>query len=255
MSIEKYEVERALHFDVTKSSVKNFDDFAEALAELFPGGVSQESLILMAGAPTGSTITLSIVSEEYIPPGPDDPQKKAEITPPGLLVKVANDHYLSEPNSVTIYKESLSGRGIYINLVMFRKDIATAVGGLMIKTILLGIESLGEGKKSFERLRLMAAGGRMWGDMKNGGRWGGYKAWPQYGFDMPLGEATMEIFPMFEKFPKKLASCKSVSALLALAGGANFWAVVGDGYYMTFELGPSSAERKCLEDELKRRFP
>jgi hypothetical protein len=254
LSIEKYEVERARHFDATNSTVENFDDFEEELADLFPEGVSPESLILMAGAPTGSILTLSSVAKKLIPPGEDDPKHKDEITPPGLLVKVVNDDYLSEPNYVTIYKESSLGRGIYINLVMFQKNVVKAAGGLMIKTILLGIESLGKGKKSFKRLRLMAAGGRIWGDMKKGGRWSGYKAWPQYGFDMKLGEVTVEMFPLFKKYPKNLTSCDSVSGLLALSGGADFWAVVGDGYYMTFELG-TSASRKRLEVELNRRFP
>lgn len=254
MASEKYEIERRRHFDPTNSTVVNFDEFKDELAEIFAHGISPTSLIQMAGAPNGSTLTLFSVDEEYIPPGPSDASNKGEITPRGLMVKVANDAYLTEPNCVTFYKESRNMRGVYINLVMFQRGKATAIGGLMVQTILHGIESLGEGAKAFKRLRLMAAGGRVWGDMKSGGRWGGYKSWPKYGFDMELGDVTLDMVPAFTKFPKNLARCKTVSSLLALKGGREFWEVVGDGLYMTFELGRTTA-RKRLEDELQRRFP
>jgi hypothetical protein len=89
--------------------------------------------------------------------------------------------------------------------------------------------------------------------MPGGGRWVGYKSWPQYGFDMELGDVTLATFPEFKNFPKNLAHCRTVSSLLALKGGPEFWDVVGDGFYMTLELGTSKASQR-LEDVLKRRF-
>jgi hypothetical protein len=230
------------YFDPAKSifSPFNMDEIIDQLGF----SLEPEELIGLSGAPKGSTVTAEVVGVGTTPPGFDDPPSKIEDTPKGIKLTVKNSIFIEDFNEVIIYRTSSNTTGLYIQLVDFTDAFGfTGVGALMIKS-LLGVIAATE--LAFDRLRLMAAGGRSWGDRNpQGKRWIGYNVWPKMGFDMPLHAETGKIVPFFGKFPSKLRACARVSDVLALKpGGKEFWSLVGDGWYMEFELSDPKALEK-----------
>lgn len=55
------------------------------------------------------------------------------------------------------------------------------------------------------------------------------------------------MFPFFQHHPENLAPCSQVTDVLNLTdGGPEFWHIVGDGWYMDFNMAPSSASEAQL---------
>ncbi|KOB10953.1 hypothetical protein, partial [Xanthomonas arboricola] len=117
----------AVHFDVGSSRVhRNGVD----LAEILGFDLDDTALIQLAGAPTGSHVTL-VEKVEW--PEVDD----GENVPSGVLLQVKNDRYFSRDLEVVIFLDGRVGvASLYIKLVMFldlpeRKGIAGHMIGVI----------------------------------------------------------------------------------------------------------------------------
>lgn len=240
------------YFNPIASKIQFADDLQpQDIADFIGCSFEDVELIGLAGAPEGSIVTVSTKGPTQDDPGYDDPPDKIEQVPEGLLLTVKNQDYISKKNEVVIYRSSEDSLALYIKLVDFNKNFGfSGVGALMVRSMLETIDKMAPGP-TFDRLRLMAAGGRSWGDRERTAdgaaqdRWIGYNVWPKMGFDMDLHEKTHSMLPYFEKYPKKLKDCKTVQDVLALPdGGRDFWLTVGDGWYMEFGLArPEPKER------------
>ncbi|MFC0155563.1 hypothetical protein ACFFJ4_18740 [Xanthomonas dyei] len=229
---------KAVHFNVGSSRVhRNGVD----LANILGFNLDDNALIQLAGAPTGSTVTL-VEKREW--PEVDD----GENVPSGVLLQVKNDHYFSQDLEVVIFLDGLVDvASLYIKLVMFldipeRKGIAGHMIGVMVD----GAASLPRAK----RIRLWAAGGFLWKDYAAGSRWWGYVAWPKYGFDCFIPNATLDLISRFPNYPRGLGGCKKVSDVIRLPGGKDFWKLAGEGDYMDFTLAKNSVSMVFLNDFL-----
>lgn len=204
----------------------------------------------LSGAPTGSEIELYELSPEMAFNEEDD-------VPPGLYFRVKNPQYILSENRVGIYapEEAPDDRlGLYIDLVDFmdrrapgskaEKGLAARMIGNIVRAALR--------TDIFSVLRLLAAGGRLSDDRPDvpGERWGGYFVWPNYGFNMPLLDETLDIFSAFPHYPKGLFDCNTVRDVLELDGGREFWRYTGDGFYMEFELAIGSSSVRVLDQHL-----
>ncbi|MFW3175358.1 hypothetical protein EX530_11875 [Xanthomonas phaseoli] len=229
---------KAMHFSVGSSRVhRNGVD----LVKILGFGLDDAVLIQLAGAPTDSDVTLV---EKMDWPEVDD----GENVPPGVLLQVKNDQYFEQDLEVVIF---LDGRvdvaSLYIKLVMFR-DIPERKGiaGHMISVMVDGAASL----RNAKRIRLWAAGGFLWKDYAAGLRWWGYAAWPKYGFDCFIPNATQDLITRFPYYPRGLGACKKVSDVIRLKGGKEFWKLAGEGDYMDFSLAENSVSMALLNNFL-----
>jgi len=212
----------------------------------------------LCGAPTGSTVDVSLKRSVSYDPSRKNDVDKFEIVPGGLLLSVRSSAYIASKNEVIVYSmEVRPGQlqyGIYIKLVDFLEKgkgrAFPGIAGCFVKAIVDSASS----HVDFVQLRLHAAGGRSWNDRDNtGARWYGYVAWPRYGFDMNVDNLTKALFPLFKYEPKNLNACNKVSDVLALGkSGQEFWKVVGDGWDMSFDLSPSSSSFKTLNAFLQK---
>src|SRR4051794_15578269 len=202
------------YFEPSKSKVLSVN--RQAFKDALGFELSNEQLIGLCGAPAGSVLKYEFVSEETVLPGTNDPLRKIEEVPSGLLVTIENSIYISGANQIVLYsfqgpQNGAIRNGIYIKLIKFRKGVGCkGFGACMLTSMLKAARALPFEIRTFDTMRMMAAGGRSWGDMDDGGRWGGYNVWPKYGFDMPLHAVTKSIFTEFPHFPKNLLACKTV---------------------------------------------
>lgn len=241
------------HFDPSKSHVVHLD--RRAMLDTLGVTLTASELIVLAGAPVGSIVTIEKIDESEEPPGPFDPPQKVEGIPAGLLLTVQNSGYIAGVNKVVLFNERDDAQSIsiYVKLVMFHPralhpNVPKGVGALMLRSMLDGARNLAHFPRPFAKMTLMAAGGRNWGkNAVTGDRWSGYAVWPKYGFDAAILAVTTALFPRFPYHPENLSSCRMVSELLALApGGPEFWHMVGDGWYMDFDMSPGSTSESRL---------
>lgn len=260
MAQEKPDLEAVLktHFDQTTMVInRQKNDAKDALGIL----LTDDQIGGLCGAPTKSTITVTVKHEADEDVSKKNDMKKTEVVPGGLLLTVTNSDYINSKNEVIIYPvdegqddngDDRVSLGVYIKLVDFLPANGKAfagIGAYMIAAIARATRS----RQDILRMRLQAAGGRSWNDRnEQGQRWYGYASWPKYGFDMDLHEITTSMFPSFNYDPKGLKSCKKISDVLALGkGGAEFWKVVGDGWDMEFDLSADSPSFRILNAFLK----
>lgn len=154
--------------------------------------------------------------------------------PAGLYFDIENDRYIQSHNTIGVFRDSAAGYGIYIKLIDFKPGGPKGLAARMLALIVRAAFDLG----NVRRLRLLAAGGRSW-DARSaitGERWGGFVAWPTYGFDMELLPTTLKIAKEFPYYPEGLRSLRTVREVLQVSGGREYWKVVGDGLYMDFDL-------------------
>ncbi len=205
--------------------------------------LSDQQLIQLAGAPSYSTIEViekPTWSAAELPDG--------EQVPPGLLLRVHNGQYLEQANEMVIFRDEAANRySVYLKLIMFQSDIK-GLAARMLAIIVRAARQLPNAR----RLMLQAAGGRRWPAQPSGKRWGGYMAWPTYGFDMELLQDTRAMAQHFPYIPEKISACNSVSAVLKLSGGREYWRLVGDGDYMEFDLANNSPSLTTLDQFLQR---
>jgi hypothetical protein len=230
------------HFDSASCKVHRLNrvDIQAALGFT----LTDRQLIEISGAPQNSAIYVTDKpewTEVEIPDG--------EEVPSGILLTVINDNYLEQNNEIVIFREGHSRlTSVYLKLIMFRDNPQTkGIAGHMLATMVDG--AIAAFPKAV-RLRLLAAGGLLWEDRLPGLRWGGFAAWPKYGFDAPLPSATRALLPHFPYYPAALNTCTTVSQVLDRKGGREFWHIVGEGWYMNFNLAPGSPSRARLDQFL-----
>lgn len=61
-------------------------------------------------------------------------------------------------------------------------------------------------------------------------------------------------FPTVPPFSTVPGGCGTVSSVLGLNKGQEFWDLVGTGWYMNFDVSPQSYNRKTLTAYLAKRF-
>jgi len=225
------------HFDVSSCTV---DGLTEEVKAALGCELDDALVVALVGAPTGSHIKVSLKrqwTDEEIPDG--------EEVPAGIFFVIVNDRYYDEPAEVVVFLDGLISRiGIYLKLIVFKNNPSLkGIAGHMIHVM---AEAAGNVPGS-SRLKLWAAGGLLWEDMAPGVRWGGYVAWPKYGFDCVIPSPTRALFKHFPYYPAGLDSCRMVSDLLGLEGGRDFWRFAGEGSYMNFDLSPGSKSRLTLD--------
>lgn len=147
--------------------------------------LSNQQIAGIAGAPTGSAISTSLFAQTTM--------LGSEQVPAGVYFEIKNAQYIRTENVVGIFRESTSAYGVYIKSVDFIAGGPKGLAARMIAVIVRQALAIG----NIVRLRLLAAGGRSWDDLDQptGERWGGYVAWPTYGFDMNLLPDTLNIIP------------------------------------------------------------
>lgn len=220
-----------------------YGENAEALCTNFDLTPSQ--LVQLCAIPCGSDVQVAWVkewTEEAIPDG--------ELVPAGLHVVVKNADFLATQNEFMIYTDPTEkGKSVYLKLIDLRTFPASApetrlngMGGQIVKRMADAARAA-----HFVRLRLLAAGGRTWPDRVSGTRWGGYAAWPKYGFNAEIEGTDLTLFKEFQYHPKGLPSCRTVLEIMGLDGGPDFWKMCGSGHYMEFDLRAGSPSAKRLD--------
>jgi hypothetical protein len=204
----------------------------------------------LSGAPAGSTITLhwkTLADWHAEGTGADQP-------PEGLYFYVKHRWIATDANIVGLTTEvNHMGTEIHLYLkdIMFGENAPAGLAARMLARMVRTGESLGVSK-----MRLLAAGGRLWpGYVLDGQarRWGGYYAWPKYGFDMGLDVATKALYGAeFPLYPENLAGCYNILDVLARKSGSTFWQVVGNGWFMSFTL-TNPTQRDKLASALKEK--
>lgn len=238
------------HFDPTKSSVKAnpLNDQLKSLG--FGRKLSDTELIALCGAPIKSKLELS-----YVPAS-----TSGEITPEGVKVEIDNSTYFDHPMGLIFYIDTKGNRGVYIKLVVVGKSTPiAATSGLILESMLRANDAISKASDKFSEYRMLAAGGRSWANIGSSKqRWGGYAAWPRYGFNMPLSQETLDMFPHFPYVPplgkSAIGTCNTVFELLALNKGRDFWDLVGDGWYMNFDTASGSKNRIALTSYLSEKY-
>jgi hypothetical protein len=190
--------------------------------------LTDDQVKLLSGAPSGSKVTVKYRSAA-------DWQREgtgADRPPPGLYFYITGPGIMPHAqNVVGIYQNADSTAGLYLKDIMLSDSLPEgAAGRMLVRMARAGVE-LG-----IKELRLLGAGGRSWPSMLGAERWKGYTAWPGYGFDMPLHQLTKGIVGQFPHHPPGLGSCYTVGDVLARPDGGLFWRIVGDGWFMTFDL-------------------
>jgi hypothetical protein len=219
------------HFNPDSSTVL---PHAVNIRELLGFHLDDLSIKRLSGAPTGSQ--LEIVHKSAW----NSQELLHEKVPSGLYFLVENPAYLFERNTVGLFHDGDSKRiGVYVKLVAFKNTAPKRVAARMLAIIAREALAL----PGITRIRLCAAGGRRWSplDRSTGARWGGYVAWPTYGFDMPLLPRTKTISRHFPYWPPAIGTCKTVSDILQTSGGREYWKTVGDGWYMDFDLSSTAS--------------
>lgn len=191
--------------------------------------LTDDQIVRLSGAPTGAMISVTYE--------PDVRQEGDETIPPGIFFEVDCPTYFKLPSEIGLFEDGRQGAiGIYWKLLVLHDKPQTppAFGARMLATIVREAMRI----PGVTRITLLAAGGVNWPDYdyQNGRRWGGYVAWPTYGFDMAVQSSTAFFASFMKYFPRNIASCNTVSEVLAIVGGRDFWKVAGDGWYMDFDL-------------------
>lgn len=189
--------------------------------------LTNNEIIRLSGAPGGSSIVAKQkTANDWLQEGTG-----VDKPPPGLYFYVAGP--LIDPragHTVGIVQLPDGRPGLYLKDVFFHENAPAGIAGRMLVRMVRTSIDLG-----IVELALLAAGGRTWPNIVGTERWGGYVAWPTYGFDMPLEQKTKAVFPHFVHYPHSLSTCYTVREVLALHGGPVFWKVVGDGWFMRFD--------------------
>lgn len=226
------------HFDRTSSQVHPHTvDFVS----LIGFALSDDEVLQLAGAPTGSTVSVSHKpswAEPY------------EVPPPGVFFEIDNPTYIRSHNVVGVFvvDPDIPTYGLYLKMIDFHPTAPRRLAARMLAVMLRQARRIA----GLSIFRLLAAGGRSWLDYdpQIGERWGGYYAWPRYGFDMPLMPETQNMHQHFSYYPASLSTCRTVRDVLSLKGGSEYWRVVGDGNVMEFDTSPSSASVQTLDKVL-----
>jgi hypothetical protein len=211
------------HFDAGSVQIRPHGfDIRRQMAGLT---LTEAQIIGLAGAPKNSIITLGFRERTAT---------EGERVPAGLYFKTTNDSYIRSWNEIGVFRDGSSGYGVYLKLIDFKAGGPKGLAGRMVAVIVRHALQLG----NIKRLRLLAAGGRCWPPLngETGERWGGFVAWPTYGFDMDLTSDTLKLAQEFLYFPQDLGSRRRVSEVLQLVGGREYWKIAGDGAYMDFDL-------------------
>ena len=202
-------------------------------------GLTTAQIIALSGAPSGHTVELMWLDKAYWAKQPD-----GDRTPTGLYFKVTGPWIAQgQRHLVCIFKQGgwpcLYIKDIFFDANKCPKGLAGTMVKRMVRTATL---------MNFNSIQLLAAGGRYCPGVPNanGLRYGGYAAWPKYGFDMPLDKNNRALVQYFPHYPPKLSSCNTVQDLLALPGGPEYWKANGDGNFMKFTLKSTGAVRKLL---------
>lgn len=238
------------HFDETASTVTPDARKAALLTLVFGQVISDAELVRICGAPTGSTLTMHF----------ENACQSGEKVPQGLHVDIVNSKYLKHPMTLVFYEHQPSVMGVYIKLVVGRKvQGLPSVGALILEAMTRAWATTNLKHKTMRHFDMLAAGGRTWHNMnKAGDRWDGFAVWARCGFDMQLETETLDMFKHFPFVPPLagvVKTCTSLSTLLSLPNGMDFWDLVGKGWYMRFHLNPGSYSRQTLSKYLLRKYP
>jgi len=200
--------------------------------------LTRDQILGLSGALSGSTVTIFVKRYWTVQEVGD------EEVPAGLFFKVENATYISSHNIIGVFRDDPPGScSLYLKLIDFITPTPSALKGLAARMLAVIVREALK-LSGIKRLRLYAAGGRTWPDRDSatGERWGGYVAWPTYGFDMLLCPETIKLTSLFPYCPPKLTACTKVSEVLALKPlEREYWKVVGDGDYMDFDLSATSS--------------
>jgi hypothetical protein len=220
-----------------------FNKDAEKLCKQVKLTTSQ--LLNLCAIPNDSNVSLAWKenwTEVEIPDG--------EQVPSGLHVTVINSELIASANEFILFTEPSGSQSIYFKLIDLRprlksntETVLKGLAGKIVATIVSEAQKL-----SFTRIRLLAAGGRTWPDREPGVRWGGYAAWPLYGFNMEILESDIALHEFFKFFPKYLSTYGTVLALRAAEGGLDYWKICGSGDYMEFDLSAESESIHRLKE-------
>lgn len=209
--------------------------------KIVPGGLSDEEIILLSGAPSNHNVKLFFYDDAYWNSHPD-----GDLAREGLYFEVTGPYIKSnEKHLVGIVNGINCGPCIYIKDIFFDKGKAPkGLACTMIKRMVRCATDLG-----FFLIELYAAGGRLHPGIPNhpDKRYGGYYAWPKYGFDMPVDVYNKELIKHFPYHPSGLMNCKNIQQILDLEYGKDYWKMAGAGNVMTFTIKSNTCEKRLLE--------
>lgn len=204
---------------------------------------ADSQLAMLAAAPTGSTVN-AYWQEKWPKDSPNDEEK----APAGVVLEVLNSEYIASKNQLILYQEGKQKElCLYVKFIDMRPlPTLKGIGGAIIWSIVEAVRKLG---LPIKRIRLFGAGGRLDSSTApSGKRWLGFVAWPRYGFDMKLTGSNKKILTNFPHYPSSLANCNSVTDMLELDGGADFWKYAGTGNEMEFLIDSDSRSNRILNN-------
>lgn len=228
MSVSAASAFERLHFDSAPVLV---DRNGLDIPTLVGYPLSDDDIAQLSGAPGGAKV-VCVYKPYWFPKdvGADRPD-------PGLYFYVSHA-YIPGHNCIGLCLVSAAGGArqfrLYVKDVSFVKGTApVGLAGAMIARMARGCLRLG-----VDSMKLLAAGGRLWNDSLPGQRWTGYSAWARYGFDMPLIPQDLALLQDFPHFPAHLSGpppCGTVQEVVKTADGMDWWKMVGNGHFMTFD--------------------
>jgi len=214
------------------------------------GILSDDDIRNLTGAPSGAVITYQM----------EGPRKAGDDLPPGgLYFTIKHPTLIDGKNEIGLCRIA-GARFIYIKDVCFQDTAPRGMGRVMLARIVRFCLQNG-----INVIQLLAAGGRSW-DHRNWRasppasplRWWGHYVWARCGFDMPLASspwaADDAALRQKFKYPALLQACTDVSDVVSKDGGADWWRVCGNGWFMTFDSSSAnSTSVKTLEAYLGER--
>ncbi|WP_412025412.1 hypothetical protein [Burkholderia cepacia] len=217
------------YFDDRLAVDRNDLDIAALLG--VDGDVSDELLVSLCGAPSGSEIQAYLDSADRL---------TLSVTHPALI---------RSENRVSVVRKS-DVSALELRTIDLVDHAIAGLGAVMLWRIVRACDTLG-----IAQIRTLAAGGRKVAPKPGGRRLFGYYAWPRFGFDAPIpaphgDEAAL--FQYFQEDPAGLAdgSLRTLRALYSTRFGRDFWRVAGSHRWMTFDVTPHGKSVQTLQEYL-----
>lgn len=182
---------------------------------------TDEELIRLAGAPSGSRLSVTITTSGQVE----------------LLVE--NDLLLSEPMVRYVVQEP-DGYAFHIVNAVQAMNASSRGQGIGSRSMSMGLFEASR-HQHFRRVRTMAVGDASSRNALN--PLSGYYLWPRMGFDAELPQALME----HADLPEPLRGTRSLLQLIASEDGLDFWARHGSSLWVEFDLRSGSDSWRALQ--------
>lgn len=203
------------------------------------GTLSDDDIRNLTGAPSGSVIAYDMKAARVA---------GVDLPPAGLYFTVRHPPLIGGWHEIGLCRVP-SGHMVYLKDIHIPSTAPAGMGRVILARIARFCIQNG-----ISTIQLMAAGGRTWPHMNAHNvppakplRWWGHYVWARCGFDMllassPSALADRALRQQFSYYPGLLASCATVSDVVSKDGGADWWKICGDGWFMAFDSSTANSK-------------